>query len=268
MKKSGIYKITCLANSKIYVGSAKDISARHRMHFKDLKSHKHKNRHLQNAYNLYGEDAFALEVIEWVDNLSDLLSREQYWLDFTKCYDRTIGFNVCMVAGSSLGVKRSDEFKEKIRQANLRRPEDVKKRNIEAVKKANIGKAPPNKGTKMWANKPHPRGGLGKKYPNRVMSQEHYDKVCEANRRPKSEEYFKKISEIRSKTYYFWTPEGCPVKIENLAQFCKRMGLNQGHMAQVGVGNEPHYKGWIIDPDCSPEIVEKWEKKYAAKKAA
>jgi group I intron endonuclease len=242
-KQSGIYKIICLVNGKIYIGSAKNIKERFKLHLIYLNKNKHKNSHLQYAFNLYGEKNFIFTIIEFV-NIENLIEREQYWLDATKCYDRTIGFNICLKANSSLGVKRTPEFKEKIRLQNLNRDKETKERTIAAVKKANTGRKGWNRGIKMWETRTHPRGGLGKKYPNRILTPEGYKKRCIANRRDRGEKYKELRRLIKSKTHYFITPDGKEIVIFNLKLFCAENNLNQGHMNQVSIGNEPIHKGW------------------------
>lgn len=74
----GIYKITNLKNGKVYVGSAKDIWHRKLEHIRELKGGFHANRHLQYAYNKYGDDAFIHEDLEEVMEEKNLLKRELY----------------------------------------------------------------------------------------------------------------------------------------------------------------------------------------------
>jgi len=59
-KKSGIYKITCLVNNKIYVGSTCDFNRRFNAHRNLLKNNKHYAIYMQNAYNLYGKNFRSL----------------------------------------------------------------------------------------------------------------------------------------------------------------------------------------------------------------
>jgi len=61
----GIYKITNITNENFYIGSSCRLSMRRSQHFKELKENKHCNRHLQNAYNKYGEENFKFEVLEY-----------------------------------------------------------------------------------------------------------------------------------------------------------------------------------------------------------
>lgn len=117
MKKglSGIYKILNKENNKIYVGSASCLARRFSDHKCFLKKNSHKNKHLQNAWNKYGEKSFEFIVIEYLPKEKNiLLEREQYFLDLYKSYDREIGYNIEKIAGSSLGVKRSEETCKKL----------------------------------------------------------------------------------------------------------------------------------------------------------
>lgn len=76
MKQSGIYKITCRPNNKIYIGSAINIRIRWNRHINELKMNKHVNPILQNAYNKYGLNSFIFEIIEIIDDNTKLLERE------------------------------------------------------------------------------------------------------------------------------------------------------------------------------------------------
>jgi group I intron endonuclease len=107
----GIYKITCATNDKFYIGSSKNIEKRLITHKNNLSSNNHANKHLQNAWNLYGPDSFFTEVLEEC-NLDILINMEQKWLDKTVCHDRNIGFNILSIAGSPLGYRHTDECKE------------------------------------------------------------------------------------------------------------------------------------------------------------
>lgn len=113
---SGIYKIINIKNNKIYIGSAVSILARFQNHKMHLKKGTHKNRHLQNAWCKYGSQFFKFEILENVSK-EQLILREQFWLDKTQCYNNQIGYNICTVANSTLGTKRTKETREKISKA-------------------------------------------------------------------------------------------------------------------------------------------------------
>ena len=99
MQKSGIYQIRNLKNDKVYIGSAKSLKDRKNLHFSKLRRGIHHSIVLQRAFNLYGVNSFSFEVIEEVAELKNLIEREQHYFDIRKPE-----YNICKVAGSSLGV--------------------------------------------------------------------------------------------------------------------------------------------------------------------
>lgn len=106
---SGVYAIICRANNKFYIGSSIDLLKRIKHHKKALENKKHKNPHLQNAYNLFGKNEFYYLIIDYCVNT---LEREQYWIDSTKCFERDIGFNNTQKANAPLGYKHTLESKK------------------------------------------------------------------------------------------------------------------------------------------------------------
>ena len=93
---TGIYKITCLLDNKIYIGQARDISDRWKTHIKcglgiDTPSNK-----LYTAMLKEGVENFIFEVIEEF-SVNDLNKKEKYWIDY---YQSNIyGYN--MTAGGA-----------------------------------------------------------------------------------------------------------------------------------------------------------------------
>jgi len=112
--RMGIYKITNIINSKIYVGSAINLNKRNKKHLYDLKHNIHHSIHLQRAWGKYGEDNFSFEVIEYIEDKDILKEREQYWIDTLNVCDINYGYNILPTAGNSLGYKMSEEDKKKI----------------------------------------------------------------------------------------------------------------------------------------------------------
>lgn len=136
--KTGIYKITCLANNKIYVGSAcgsKSIPRkkngfyrRWNEHIKDLEANRHRNKHLQYAWNLYKKETFSFEIIEFC-SLEEAKIREEYYITLYKSANHEYGFN--MLNGHLANyAKFTQEHKQKIAIALKGR-----KRPLEIVKK-------------------------------------------------------------------------------------------------------------------------------------
>lgn len=97
MKQSGIYKIICVVNNKIYIGSAVNLDRRWKRHLNELKNNYHANIILQNAFNKHGLESFNFEIIEIVDDVCKLFEREQYYLDTLKPFGK-YGFNIKTIA--------------------------------------------------------------------------------------------------------------------------------------------------------------------------
>jgi group I intron endonuclease len=59
-----------------------------------------------------------------------------------------------------------------------------------------------------------------------------------------SEETKKKISKIRSKSYFLVSPEGVVFQGNNRLKFCKEKGLHRSHINKVLLGESLHSLGW------------------------
>jgi group I intron endonuclease len=112
--KSGIYKILNLLTGDFYIGSTVNFNIRKYNHYKDLRKNLHYNSHLQNAWNKYGEENFKFEIVEIVKEKKQLIIKEQYYLDI---YNPN--YNICKIAGNTLGRICSEETKNKIRSKHV-----------------------------------------------------------------------------------------------------------------------------------------------------
>ena len=115
--KSGIYQIRNSINNKVYIGSAVNLATRKRQHFNFLRTNKHPNRHLQRSYNIHGESCFNFSILHECD-IDMLVFFEQYFIDD---YSVNRLYNICLIAGSSLGLKLSEETKRKLSEFNVGR---------------------------------------------------------------------------------------------------------------------------------------------------
>lgn len=114
--KSGIYCILNKINNKKYIGSAIDLKNRKYQHFKALSTNRHHNKHLQRSYNKYGENSFVFQIIEFVPESKNLISKEQFWINMVLFNNKRCHlYNECLVAGSQLGRKQSEKIKQQIR---------------------------------------------------------------------------------------------------------------------------------------------------------
>lgn len=107
MMQAGIYSITNVKNNKRYIGSSKNIEERWRVHRHRLNKNKHHSDHLQKSYNI-DSLSFKYEVLELVEDLSQLTAREQYWVNYYQSYKSDYGYNACRTV-SPLDPERARE---------------------------------------------------------------------------------------------------------------------------------------------------------------
>ena len=82
---------------------------------------------MQRAWNKYWSTSFEFSIIE-VCAKENLLKREQFWLDWTKSYEVSVGYNLAPTAGNSLGVKHSEETKTRMSEAKKKMTPETKQR--------------------------------------------------------------------------------------------------------------------------------------------
>lgn len=203
-KISGIYKITCTATGKIYVGSAQNLQKRKREHFRGLRTKTHYNKHLQRAVNKYGLDNFVFSVIECCD-CDILLTREQYYLDHLQPFGKR-GFNIAIDATKGMnGRSHTTETKKKLSASAILRSTATYRENISSKLKGHPG---------------HMKG------------------------RKLTPEQVEKVKNRFNKRWIVTAPDGTEFEVVGLRQFCKENDLNQGHMHAVANGKRKHHKEW------------------------
>ena len=84
-KICGIYSIQNLVDGKYYVGESINLNSRLSNHRSLLKYGKHRNKHLQAAWNKYGGDNFEFKIIEKC-NRDVRFDREVYWVAFYNAF--------------------------------------------------------------------------------------------------------------------------------------------------------------------------------------
>jgi group I intron endonuclease len=214
LRPSGIYQIRCNTNGKIYIGSAVNMLARWAGHRRSLQRGAHPNKHLQEAWNSYGEENFEFTVLEYVTP-AFLLRAEQEWIDKSQCADRKIGFNICPFAGSPRDAFAQvwegfiDPHGNGITIFNLQKFCRQHGLDFPSMHRLAMGKSK-LKSYKGWTHK------------NSVRKRDYV------------------------KTYDgFINPEGRSVgPITNLAAFCRERGLDETHMIAVVNGRICSHRGW------------------------
>lgn len=128
LSSPGVYLITNTINQHKYVGSSVNIRRRWREHRSSLNRGTSTCTVLQRAWNLYGEDAFAYSVLEYVSARGELAAKEQYYINKMQpeynaqpIVDRP-GPRIysaetrAKLSAASKGRKQTEEHKEHMRQ--------------------------------------------------------------------------------------------------------------------------------------------------------
>lgn len=188
--KCGIYVIENKVSGTIYVGSAVDFNRRWSAHRHQLRRGSHASNHLQSAWNKYGPDAFTFRRLI-ICGRENLIYFEQRAIDAMHP-----GYNVCRVAGSTLGRKYSEETLAKLRavkpsaETRARMSESQKGRKHSDETKAKLSAA--FKGIKL---SPERRAILSRSLKGHSVSAETRAKLAAAARgKSASEEVRAKIS--------------------------------------------------------------------------
>ena len=117
-----VYKITNIANGKVYVGiTNQGVISRWYKHCSD--AHCKPSCALHNAICKYGKTAFKVETIEVIEgeDYDYLKEREIYWIKEFDSYNRDKGYNLTLGGDGTFGRFHSAETKDKIRQKALGR---------------------------------------------------------------------------------------------------------------------------------------------------
>ncbi len=130
-------------NGNEYIGStSQQFNRRWNAHRSHLRKGVHHSRYLQRAWTKYGEEAFEFSILAPCLP-EDCVVSEQLFLDAYKPK-----YNICLVADSAFGTKRTEEAKRNMSLAHLgkKMPEETKRK----IAEANRGqKRPPEFSKKM-----------------------------------------------------------------------------------------------------------------------
>jgi group I intron endonuclease len=166
MKIVGVYQIVNKVNGKKYIGSSVNIKARWRTHKHCLRHGNHCARHLQSAWDKYGEQSFAFEIVE--ECPEDLLYavEEKYIHQWDTC-NPDCGYNNEDIAdGRRLvtaatrrklsevkkGFRHTEQSKRLIREALVGKPMHTEEFK-EHLRKINTGKKMPTEAVEKMRQK-------------------------------------------------------------------------------------------------------------------
>lgn len=95
----GVYRISCKASNKFYIGCSQSMSMRFMSHYRQFMKGAHPNKTMQGDWDKYGHEHFEFAVIEVNEEFAE---RELYWLKRTMstCPDRMYNRQEELVTGA------------------------------------------------------------------------------------------------------------------------------------------------------------------------
>jgi group I intron endonuclease len=130
---SGIYCIENTVNNKKYIGKSVNIEKRFNQHKRELNKNNHKNRHLQYAWNKYGEKNFKFQIVEKCEkDNKKLTEREIYFISYYNAKNKT--YNETDGGEGLLGRKHTLQTINKISLFAKNRPPEINKKISDSMK--------------------------------------------------------------------------------------------------------------------------------------
>lgn len=267
----GVYQIRNIGNEDRYMGSTSvGFGERWRKHLARLRKGNHPCRHLQNAWNKYGEAAFVFEVVEYVDDPDQVLEREQAWIDYYWATGTL--YNHSPTAGSTRGFRFSDEARARLSAAlretyNTEEGRETQRRRARQMFSSPEGRAAHQAGQRRRFASEEGRGHIVKMVANRLVRWMQRPKRPPRYTRTPSEAQQERFStpEARadaSLSRRARNPDGTPrqwnlrapdgmlyLDIPNLKAFCEEHGLRYSSILGMYSGKLRQHQGWTRAED-------------------
>ena len=186
---SGVYKITNKDNGLIYFGQAVQLATRAMQHESKLNKNKHKNQHLQAAWNKYGPDVFEFEVIAVYPDKTERDAAEQALIDENYgpgCY------NIMKTVSPAPGTWSHTPEETRARMSAATKGRKLSPEHCAAVSAANKGKtrssetcaaiSAGHKGKKRKPFTPEHRAAISAAKKGKKVSPEHRAALSAANK--------------------------------------------------------------------------------------
>lgn len=151
---SGIYVIIHKKSGKIYLGKARNIKRRWNDHKRELTNGEHHNRHLQSAWNKYGEKAFQFKILEYCPT-EKLNEREKHYIAFYRplgmTYNQTDGGDGQLNPSDETRQRMSESAKQRIARQPIVFSDEVRHKMSESAKRRKGSKKSPAFAAKIAA---------------------------------------------------------------------------------------------------------------------
>ena len=235
LNATGIYAIINIKSNKIYVGSTgRSFRERWNGHKTRLRRRHHGNHYLQRSWDKHGESAFEFIVLEYVNDPTILVGREQYHFDeirlICEMYNRG-----SIVAAPCLGMSPSEETRTRMSKSGKGRK--FSKEHKDKIGEAQKGKRNHNYGKHHSEETKHKmrkaQGGKYHHFYGKHHSKKTKIKIGKANAKPYPAFVHRKTGEV------------IPASV-NLSALCRKQKLHISSMCAVIHGQASHHKDWTL----------------------
>lgn len=229
--KVGIYALYWWDQDLIYIGQSQDIDRRYKEHLSTLKSKKHTNYKVQDAYNKYGIP--KLEIVEYC-SLQQLNELEIQWTLEFNSLNTIQGLNIIEAGTVGYGTASNGSKYTKLQILMVFRAistynhplyKDIAKNigvNASLLKDIKCGKS------HLW---------LKEAYPFR------YSRMLNVNANSNSKSLYNSLGKV---VKVLNTNNNTVYTIHNIREFAKQHNLANTHLGEVIRGNRKSHKGWKL----------------------
>ncbi len=235
-----VYKQTNSENGKIYVGQTiRTLGVRWKQHLQESRQEKRPlyNTHFYRALRKYGSEKFVGEVLCECFSQEELDEKEKYFADILNSWS-PFGYN--HMAGRGRG-STSDELRKRISQKRSKiyyfispHGDKITVTNLITFCEESFEKLDPPAMRRIIH-------GDGDSHKGWKRDDEYYTSTLSINKEKK----------VRTANivYYFISPQGDPVSIRNMSQFCREHPdrLLRSSMVRVVSGKVKQHHGWTRD---------------------
>lgn len=216
-----VYEIRNVVTNKRYIGqSSQKDQQRLWEHKTYLKKGNHQNRHLQRAWNKYGEDNFVISILENCNSLDELNRLETHYVNLYKTLDRKFGYNIRGPGDNKFMPEETKILLSKAKKGKPVHSEESKEKLREYAK-----------------NRIHSEESKQKrseKLKGYVWSDEIRDQWAQSH---------------RAKPYpVLIGPDLTQYNVVNLTRFAKEHGLVQQSLSRLVNNQLTQHKGWTVLP--------------------
>lgn len=237
----GIYCLYNLFNNKFYIGSSVNLSKRVWEHFYALKKGNHYNAHLQRSYNKYS-NYFIAFVLEDVQEVDELLTREQYWIDSLKACNSDVGYNILPKTNSFIGYQPTEEQRRKQSDAKKGQNHPNFGKHLSEKTRNRIGNGNRGKVRSEETKEKLRQINIGK-----TLSKETKSKISQSlKNRELSQQQIDQVTKLNAKTIYQYDNNNNLIAVwESGAEAARVIKGRRESIYRVCRGERNTYKGFI-----------------------